>query len=179
MRETVEFSMGHITIERTPCSTLVFSAHEKQCHRHCSVLKRNVTQGNAMQRNATQCNTLQHLHQTLLLPLQHAATHNTMQHTVAHSSTCINHCNQTCKTRCNTLQYAATQCNTQQHTAPHPPATVIGTTTHSSAMQHTAIHSATTTSQCHRHRNTVATKYCTHCLGAVLQWRWQCLMEVM
>jgi len=54
---------------------------------------------NALQRTATQCNTLLHI-AAHCNTLQHTATHcNTMPYTATH---------------CNTLQHAATRCNTLQ-----------------------------------------------------------------
>ena len=79
---------------------------------------------NALQHDATHCNTLRYT-ATHCNTLQHTATHcNTLQHTATHSiytrlygHTCDVSFHTCVSTHCNALQHTATHGNTRQHTA--------------------------------------------------------------
>jgi len=82
-----------------------------------------------LQHTATRCNTLQHTlrdDECVWAYSKHAATHcNALQHTATRCNILNIVCGMmnarglTKKTRCNTLQHAATRCNTLQHAATH------------------------------------------------------------
>ena len=159
------------TIRRTRsgCATTHHNALQRTSTHwatHCHALQHTATQslvhekseGHALTRTTTHCNTLQHI-VTHCNTLQHRnASHwNTLQHT--HSSTnhqddtyCM-HCNtlQRTATHCNTgLQCTATHCNALQHTRSstnHQQDTheLQCTAMHCNTLQHTATHSNTLT----------------------------------
>jgi len=114
-----------------------------------------VTHCSRLSHAATNCNILQHIHQTQKNDtrplLSSSSSCNTMQQTATHCNTqqhAATHCNTLphTATRCDILLQAATRCNTNQilsmdtHPSPSFSTTLQHTATHCDTLQHTAAH---------------------------------------